>query len=354
MIDFSGGRPGRRIVWGAAVGAALVAMAAILLTMSATAGAGKHRVAAEDQFLKAISVPIKLRAPGDPPGIRFDISCLPPDGNAEGAGSCDGGGTVYFRTSSGISASAPLVLDPSAQVGRYVASVPASIWAASAFTYYAVIRDNTTGRTIVVPPGGSSAPQVSFAMGGPSIDLGAHTFGSTRQASARVASAGWGGGDQQVGLEDGVDMPTGAASFDVDSSGDVYLLDEAHARMLEFPVGGSPQAIALPGLAGVKADLRVSDASGTAYVLEVSNAAASQTAAPLVHAARRSSDVARRWPTPPRHRSGSRAAQPTCPSTRRACGRRCCRQRPVAGRPDVAARAGVPGRSWSETETSSC
>jgi hypothetical protein len=274
MIDLSGGRPGRRIVWGAAVGAALVAMAAILLTMSATAGAGKHRVAAEDQFLKAISVPIKLRAPGDPPGIRFDISCLPPDGNAEGAGSCDGGGTVYFRTSSGISASAPLVLDPSVQVGRYVASVPASIWAASAFTYYAVIRDNTTGRTIVVPPGGSSAPQVSFAMSGPSIDLDAHTFGSPRQASARVASAGWGGGDQQVGLEDGVDMPTGAASFDVDPAGDVYLLDEAHARMLEFPVGGPPQTIALPGLAGVKADLRVSDASGTAYVLEVANAAA--------------------------------------------------------------------------------
>jgi hypothetical protein len=111
-------------------------------------------------------------------------------------------------------------------------------------------------------------------MSGPSIDLDAHTFGSTRQASARVASAGWGGGDQQVGLEDGVDMPTGAASFDVDSSGNVYLLDEAHARMLEFPVGGSPQTIALPGLAGVKADLRVSDASGTAYVLEVANAAA--------------------------------------------------------------------------------
>ena len=63
-------------------------------------------------------------------------------------------------------------------------------------------------------------------------------------------------------------MPTGGASFDVDSSGNVYLLDEANSRMLEFTGAGAPRRSPLPGLAGVRADLRVSDASGTAYVLE--------------------------------------------------------------------------------------
>ena len=262
----------RRIVWSAVSAAVLLAVAATLLAVTGAADAGKHRIAGTDQFLKAIYVPIKLRAPGDPHEIRFDISCLPPDGDAEGAGVCDGGGTVFFRTGTGISAIVQLQLDPNAQVGRYVAAVPPSVWAAPWFTYYAVIRDHTTGRSILVPQGGASAPQISWAMGSSTIDLGTHAFGSTHAASARVTSAGWGDGDQQVGLEDGVDMPTGAASFDVDSAGNVYLLDEAHARMLEFPGGGAPQVTSLPGLAGVKADLRVSDATGAAYVLETANA----------------------------------------------------------------------------------
>ena len=191
-------------------------------------------------------------------------------------------------------------------------------------------------------------------MSGPSIDLGAHTFGSTRQASARVASAGWGGGDQQVGLEDGVDMPTGAASFDVDPSGDVYLLDEAHARMLEFPVGGSPQTIPLPGLAGVKADLRVSDSSGTAYVLEVANAAAPRPllrsytlqggARELVHRGRRG-----RGAGPALGQHGLRVRVPVehvgaCPAGERA----------DAGRPVLAARRGRSRALRPRTATSSC
>jgi hypothetical protein len=271
MVNFPPRRSGRRrLVWSATTAALVVGMTAVL-ALTGSAGAGKHRIAADDQFLKAIYAPIKLRAPGDPAEIRFDISCLPPDGNAEGPGLCDGGGTVYYHTTTGISAAVPLRLDPNAQVGRYVAAVPASVWSAPVFTYYAVIRDNSTGKSIVVPPGGNSSPQFSFALSSTTIDLGTHTFGSTRPATARVASATWGSGDQQVGLEDGADMPTGAASFDVDSAGKVYLLDEANARILEFGVGAM-QAIPLPGLAGVKADLRVSDASGTAYVLEVGNA----------------------------------------------------------------------------------
>jgi len=259
--------------WGATSILTILAIMVPLLVLSGTAGAGKHRITGVDQFLKATFSPIKLRAPGDPQEIRYDISCLPPDGNADGPGVCDGGGTVYFRSSTGVSASVPLQLDTSAQVGRYVATVPSSVWAAPWFTYYAVIRDNTTGRTITVPQGGGTAPQLSFAMSGSTIDLGAHVFGSTRRASARMANAVWGSGDGQVGLEDGIDIPTGGASFDVDSAGNVYVLDEANSRILDFAGGSSPVAIPLPGAAGVKADLRISDSSGTAYLLETANAA---------------------------------------------------------------------------------
>lgn len=245
---------------------------ALLLALSASAGAGQHRLLAADQFLKATYSPPKLRAPGDPQEIRYDISCLPPDGDADGPDVCDGGGTVYFHSSGNMTASVPLQLDPNAQVGRYVAAIPPTIWNAPWFSYYAVIRDNTTGRTALVPPGGSSAPQFSFGIGAPTVELGDHVFGQTRAATARVASADWGSGEGQVGLESGIDLPAGAASFDVDSSGNVYLLDEANSRLLDFgPGGGAPAQVLLPGLMGVRGDLRLSD-SGTAYVLETANA----------------------------------------------------------------------------------
>jgi hypothetical protein len=252
------------------------ALAALALTMpvfvfTSAAGAGKRQSAAADDLLDATYSPVKLRVPGDPQEVRYDISCLPSDGNPDGNGSCDAGGTVYFRAPA-ATASVALRLDPTVQSGRYVAAVPAPIWASPWFAYYAVIRDNATGHSIVLPQGGSSAPQVSFAMNGPTIDLGEHAFGSTRPAPARVAQATWGGGDGQVGLEDGIDQPAGGSAFDVDSSGNVYLLDEANDRLLEFSGSSTPTAVTLPGLTGVRGDLRVNASTGTAYVLEMTTA----------------------------------------------------------------------------------
>ena len=271
MVNFIVRGAGRRsLVWGAAAASTLLAAAVTLITLTGTAGAGKHRITAAEQFLKATYVPIKLRAPGDAPEVRFDISCLPPDGNADGSGGCDGGGTVYF-SSANASAGVALRLDRGTQVGRYVAAVPSRIWNAPWFSYYAVIGDNTTGQTITVPSGGAGAPQLSFAMSGATIALGAHRFGATRPPTGRVASATWGGGDGQVGLENGVDEPVGGSSFDVDSAGTVYLLDEANGRMLHFQGRKIPEQVSLPALARVRSDLRVSDTSGRAYVLEVPN-----------------------------------------------------------------------------------
>src|SRR5205823_312569 len=134
VIELCSRRPRRRSLgWSAAGILAGLAVAIPLFTMAGVAGAGKQRLSAGDQFLKATYAPIKLRASGDPQEVRYDISCLPPDGNPEGTGVCDGGGTVYFRSSSGASASVPLQLDSAAQAGRYVAAVPATIWSAPWF-----------------------------------------------------------------------------------------------------------------------------------------------------------------------------------------------------------------------------
>ena len=261
----------RSLGWLTAGALAALALTIPLVVFTGAAGAGKRQSASADDLLDATYSPVKLRAAGDPQEIRYDISCVPSDGNPDGNGSCDASGIVYFRAP-GASATVALRLDPAAQSGRYVAAVPAAIWASQWFTYYAVIRDNATGHSIALPQGGSAAPQISFAINGPTIDLGEHPFGSTRPTAARVAQASWGSGDGQVGLEDGIDQPAGASAFDVDSSGNVYLLDEANGRLLEYSGSSTPTAVALPGLAGVRGDLRVSAASGTAYVLEMTTA----------------------------------------------------------------------------------
>ena len=250
---------------------ALAALTIPIFVFTGPAGAGKRQSASVDDLLDATYSPVKLRAPGDAQEVRYDISCLPSDGNPDGNGSCDAGGTVYFRAA-GATASVALRLDATVQSGRYVATVPAAIWAAPWFTYYAVIRDNATGHSIDLPQGGSTAPQISFAMNGPTTDLGEHAFGSTLPAAARVAEASWGGGDGQVGLEDGIDQPAGGSAFDVDPAGNVYLLDEANDRLLEFSGSSTPTSVALPGLTGVRGDLRVSASTGTAYVLEMTTA----------------------------------------------------------------------------------
>ncbi len=231
---------------------------------------------------------------------------------------------------------------------------PRTIWAAPAFTYYAVIRDNTTGRSIVVPPGGSSAPQISLAMNGSvhrprnahvRLDPPRRRRGWLVPAGAAVTS--------RSGSRTASTCRPARASFDVDPAGDVYLLDEAHARMLEFLAGGAAQAIPLPGLAGVKADLRVSDSSGTAYVLEVANTAAPK---PLLRsytlqgALVSSSPVADAAAAQIRLSRGHRlrVGVPVQHVGARPAGKRTNSRRPVD-----AVRAAVPGAP-SSTATSSC
>ena len=257
-------------------------------------------------LIDATHLPPLLTVAGDHLSLlRYDITCTEPA--TESGSNCDVGGTVYARAgATGAFHALPLHLDAAASVDRYTATLPTDIAAsATGFSYYAVIRDRLSGATVTLPAGGASAPQQSLRLANPiNIHLGTHQFGNAQAASARVASAPWGNGPGDVGIEDGPQLdPIGAASFDVDTAGTVTVLDEAHKRLLRFANGtpSAPTAISV-GVRGTIADLAVRPDGGS-YVLE-SVADPGQT--PLLRSFDNAGQLAGTW----------RAAEPTASALR--------------------------------------
>jgi hypothetical protein len=263
-------RTRRWLAWmtaGLATGATVGSLPLVL-----TGASGAHRAAprtvAPQNRLEAVHLPPLLTVVGERVELRYDIYCpTAPESEA----SCGAGGTVYIRAgASGPFRAIPLQLDPSAEEGRYVAQIPADIVASPAgFSYYAVVRGNADVASATLPVGGASAAQRSLRLASPVIvPLAAHFVGTVERRDARVASAAWGSGPGQAGLETGPEAtPIGGSAFDVDGSGTVSVLDEANRRVLRFRRGGgSPLAVPL-AISGRIADLSVG-ADGTMYVLE--------------------------------------------------------------------------------------
>jgi hypothetical protein len=221
-------------------------------------------------IIEATHLPPLLNAADDNlSALRYDIECAAPATELES--SCDIEGTVYVRLG-GSSPFRPLALAVDGGSGsRYTAALPADVAdSVTGFSYYATIRDRRSGTTVTLPAGGASAPQRSLRLTNPiNIDLGAHHFGSAHQASARVASASWGDGVADVGIEEGPQLePIGASSFDVDATGTVTVLDEAHKRLLRFASGAPSTPSAVPvGIRGTIADLAALP-NGSTYILE--------------------------------------------------------------------------------------
>jgi hypothetical protein len=264
-----------RFRWRALAGAAgivsLAAGAGVVLAVLAAPAAGSKqgalRAAGGRPTIDAVHLPPVLRVPGERAAVRYDIYCAPPD-DAPEAG-CRGAGTVYARAgTAGPFQALPLTVDAQAVEGRYVADLPPAIASSpSGFTYYAVLRDETSGATVTLPAGGADAPQRSLSISDATVvDLGTHRFGLTRAADATVAAAAWGNGARDAGLEEGrVQSPIGASSFDIAPDGAVDLLDEANGRVLRFAQG---QVSSLPlQIDGTIGDLAVG-ADGSLYVLE--------------------------------------------------------------------------------------
>jgi hypothetical protein len=262
----------RRTTAAGICGVVLGALAGLVLLLGATRASADDAPGAADASpsLDVAHLPPLLTVPGEPVELRYDVYCGGGDEPAtEPTAACDASGTVFARAGAdGTFEALPLHVDGGAAEGRLVAEVPSAIGhAPEGFTYYA--RFSQGASTVLVPAGGPDAPQRSLPIE-KSIDvrLGRHAFGRTRSPDARVAEAAWGDGVRDVGLEQGRTVPPiGGSSFDVDGTGTVTLLDEAHKRLLSwYPGGGAPSPTAL-AINGTIADLAIAP-DGTAYVLE--------------------------------------------------------------------------------------
>ena len=232
--------------------------------------------------LEATHFPPLLTLPDERPVLSYDVHCASA-GVEDPEQACESAGSVFAREGErGSFREMELEQRRANGLRQLSAPVPDDLAAsADGFEYYAVIGSAEGGTRIVVPAGGAAAPYRVRRLNDPvEVDLGAHEFGSPRRASARVASARWGDGPLDVGLEQGRNLGAiGASAFDVDGSGTVFLLDEAHRRLLRWARGKQvPESVPL-SIDGRLADLTVAR-DGSLYVLE--SVAAPGRAAPLV------------------------------------------------------------------------
>jgi hypothetical protein len=267
----------RRVVVGGVSGLACGIAGGIAAVALLAGGASGGAREAGDSFITAGHLPPLLTVPGQRVTLRYAIVCPQPGGEADAGTPCDGAGTVYIRA--GHSGPfQPFALERAADSldGRYFLDVPASIASSrDGFSYYAVLRDRAHGAEMTLPAGGAEAPQESYPLRNPvTIDLGAHVFGSTKHASARVVAAHWGTGSTEVGLSGGKSSARiGPSGFDVSPDGTVTLLDEINHRVQRWR--GGTVAGSFPADVPAAADDLAAAPDGSVYVLDGRSSTAS-------------------------------------------------------------------------------
>jgi hypothetical protein len=244
-------------------------MAAAVATVDWATAAGTQAGPDAGAVFDATHLPPLLTMAGEPIDLAYDVVCAPGDDVAEARCAVDG--TVFVRAS-GAAAFTALPLDQRTRAGRrqLAAVVPEGLAeSAGGVDYFAVLESSALGRRLVIPPGGAAAPHVSRRLEhAVEIDLGRHAFAGDRRTGTRVAVAGWGDGPGRAGLEQGRNLePIGAAAFDVDSQGNVLVLDQAHRRVLRWRVGARTPEHVPVSVNGTLADLAAAH-DGSMFVLE--------------------------------------------------------------------------------------
>jgi hypothetical protein len=235
-------RPSFRSLAGGAAGIAAGVIGGVVLT--SVSAAGPTPAVPGPALIDATHVPPALTVGGEPVRLRFGLVCTP-----RGDGSpCDGSGTVYLRPGQdGPFRPYLLKRGQESNDGRYYLDVPQAVAdSPDGFSYYAVLRDDTSGASISMPSGGADAPQVSLALRDPvTIALGRHSFGAVREPDAHAVAAGWGSGGGEVGLAGSRELGfSGPSSFDVEPDGTVDVLDSVNGRVARWP-GGSRENVPL-------------------------------------------------------------------------------------------------------------
>jgi hypothetical protein len=252
----------------------------VVVLLAGTAFAQRVASHAPEPVLEGTHLPPLLTTSGERVELRYDAFCAVPETTADSV--CDIEGTVFVRPGdAGLFHELALRESEGIADGRLGAVVPAVIARATGgFSYYAVLRSHASGASVTLPAGGAAAPMQSFPLERHvDVTLGAHAFGRTRSATARVAEAPWGDGPSEAGLEQGTNLPAiGGSSFDVSRDGTVHVLDEANKRLLRWRPGAqTPQPVPL-AINGTLADLSVGE-DGALYVLETT---AQEGGAPLL------------------------------------------------------------------------
>ena len=259
----AGSRPS---VLGLLTGGALsVAVAAVAFGATAVA---QTEQATPGVVLEATHFPPSLVMPGERVKLALDVHCARA-GVDDPEQACELVGSLFVRPGSTKPfRELPLVEEKAWGLRQFRATVPEDLMRGSdRFEYYAEIRVAGSEGRIRIPAGEDSTYRSYLVRDAIEVDLAPGQLGSARRGS-RIASASWGDGSQEVGLESGRSAdPIGASSFDVDRFGAVVLLDEAHRRALRFARGDhTPQVIPL-SIDGRLADLTVAE-DGSMDVLE--------------------------------------------------------------------------------------
>ncbi len=228
-------RPDIRSLVGGAAGLAAGVIGGVALT--SVSAAGPTPLSRAPALIDAAHIPRVLTLPGEPIRLRYAIVCTP---RGDGL-PCDGSGTVYIRPGrSGPYSPLPLLRGDDSKDGRYFVDVPEPLASsADGFSYYAVLRDDSSGASISVPAGGAAAPQFSVPLReARPVTLGRHVFGAVRNPDARVAEAGWGSRPQDLGLAGSRGLGfSGPSAFDVESDGAVDVLDSVNGRVSRWAHG---------------------------------------------------------------------------------------------------------------------
>ena len=243
-----------------------VGFAAIAVTGAAVA---QQAIVPPHAILEATHLPPLLTLPREPVKLTYDVHCIAA-GFEDPEQSCSASGTVYARKV-GDAAFSAIPLTPQVSNGlRQLTTVvqPEFASATGGFEYYAELESAATGGSITTPSGGAEAPYRAMLLtDAVDVNLGSHAFGSTLQG-VRVASAPWGNGPFDAGLEQGKSIGAiGASTFDVDRSGTIVVLDEAHRRLLRWVHGATVPARVPLSVEGRLADMTVGE-DGSIYVLE--------------------------------------------------------------------------------------
>jgi hypothetical protein len=259
------GRPTMRSLVGGAAGLTAGLLGGIGLGAISAAGGSSPSAPA---VIDGAHVPPVLVLPEERITLRYAIVCPPRDDGRP----CEGSGEVYARAGqSGALRRFALQRGDDSKEGRYFVHLPPEIASSrEGFSYYAVLRDDTSGATMTIPAGGAAAPQRSFPLSNPTeIGLGADSFAHVRKADARVVEANWGSAVGELGLSGSRELGfAGPSAFDVAADGEVTVLDGVNGRVQRW-VRGRPTTTPIE-IDGVLADLTV-ERDGTMDVLEPPN-----------------------------------------------------------------------------------